>query len=84
MILENGYKAKDIVKNISRIDPSKRFAEGETLIIFDEIQDFPDIATSLKFFKLDGRYDVICSGSLLGSATEGSRATVSGIRRIMR
>lgn len=66
MILENGYKTEDIVKNISRIDPSKRFAEGETLIIFDEIQDFPDIATSLKFFKLDGRYDVICSGSLLG------------------
>lgn len=36
------------------------------MIFFDEIQDFPEIATSLKFFKEDGRYDVICSGSLLG------------------
>ena len=30
------------------------------------MQAFPDMATTLKFFKLDGRFDVICSGSLLG------------------
>lgn len=65
-IIEDGYSPSDIIRNISRIDPSKRFEEGQTLIFFDEIQDFPDIATSLKFFKLDGRYDVIASGSLLG------------------
>ena len=35
-------------------------------MIFDEIQDYPDIATSLKAFKIDGRFDVICSCSLLG------------------
>lgn len=66
MITADGYGAEDVVKNISRIDPSKKFIERETLIIFDEIQEFADIATTLKFFKLDGRYDVICSGSLLG------------------
>ncbi|MCQ2306672.1 MAG: AAA family ATPase [Bacteroidales bacterium] len=33
---------------------------------FDEIQEFPDCATSLKFFREDGRYDVICSGSMMG------------------
>ena len=65
-ITSDGYKAADIVKNISMLDPSKKFIEGKTLIIFDEIQEFPDIATSLKFFKLDGRFDVICSGSMLG------------------
>ncbi len=65
-ICEGGYKADMIVKNISRIDPSKEFREGDTLIFFDELQEFPDIATSLKFFKQDGRFDVICSGSLLG------------------
>ena len=62
----DGYKAEDIIKNITLLDSSKRFIAGKTLIFFDEIQDFPDIATSLKFFKLDGRFDVICSGSLLG------------------
>ncbi len=36
------------------------------MIIFDELQEFPDIATALKSFRIDGRFDVICSGSLLG------------------
>ena len=66
MITADGYSAADIIKNISRIDPQKRFVEGRTLLFFDELQEFPDIATSLKFFKQDGRFDVICSGSLLG------------------
>lgn len=66
MIIDNGYSAIEIIKNISRIDPSKKFMANNTIIIFDEIQDFPKIATSLKFFKIDGRFDVICSGSLLG------------------
>lgn len=65
-ITADGYRADDIVKNISRMDPSKRFPAGQTLIFFDELQEFPDIATSLKFFKTDGRFDVICSGSMLG------------------
>ncbi len=66
MITEVGYKAEDIIKNISRIDPSKKFIKGKTLIFFDELQEFPEISTSLKFFHIDGRFDVICSGSLLG------------------
>lgn len=48
------------------MDPSKRFEPGETIIIFDELQEYPEIATSLKFFKMDGRFDVICCSSLLG------------------
>ena len=66
MITTDGYKAEGIIKNISRIDPSKRIIEGETLLFFDELQEFPEIATALKFFKIDGRFDVICSGSMLG------------------
>lgn len=42
------------------------FVPHETIIIFDEIQDCPEARTSLKFFKEDGRYDVIGTGSLLG------------------
>lgn len=66
LITENGYRTADIIKNISRIDPSKKFAEGETLLFFDELQAFPEIATALKFFCQDGRFDVICSGSMPG------------------
>lgn len=65
-IIEDGYDAKDIIKNISVLDPSKRFIPGKTLIFFDEITEFPEITTSLKFFCIDGRFDVICSGSMLG------------------
>lgn len=43
-----------------------QFVDGKTCLIFDEIQDCPRARASLKFFKLDGRYDVICTGSLLG------------------
>ena len=65
-ILSDGYETASIIKNISLIDPSKRFIPGKTLIFFDEITEFPEIATALKFFCIDGRFDVICSGSMLG------------------
>lgn len=66
MIIADGYKTEDIIKNISRIDPSKRFKPQKTLLFFDELQEFPEIVTALKFFHMDGRFDVICSGSMLG------------------
>ena len=65
-IITDGYEAADIIKNISLIDPTKKFVPEKTLIFFDEITEFPEIATSLKFFCIDGRFDVICSGSMLG------------------
>ena len=65
-ITAEGYKPESIIAAISRIDNSLIFEPGKTLIFFDEIQDHPDITTSLKFFCQDGRFDVICSGSLLG------------------
>ena len=66
MITADGYRAAEIIKNISLLDPSKRFIPGKTLLFFDEMQDFPNISTALKFFCIDGRFDVICSGSMLG------------------
>lgn len=65
-ITSDGYEVGQVLRNITLIDPSKQFIAGETLVLFDEIQEYPDIATTLKAFRLDGRFDVICSGSLLG------------------
>lgn len=42
------------------------FEPGNTVLILDEIQDCPEARTALKFFRLDGRFDVIGTGSLLG------------------
>lgn len=65
-IFSSGYSPENVIKEISLINPALRFVPNETLILFDEMQACPDCATCLKFFKQDGRYDVICSGSLLG------------------
>ena len=62
-IFDDGFEVDKIIKNISLKNPNFRFVPNETLIFFDEIQAFPNCATSLKPFKIDGRYDVICSGA---------------------
>lgn len=43
-----------------------KFKEGETVVVLDEIQVCPQARTALKFFRDDGRFDVIATGSLLG------------------
>lgn len=65
-IFDDGFEVNSIIKNISLIDPNLEFIDGKTLIFFDELQDCINCATSLKSFNEDGRYDVICSGSLMG------------------
>jgi len=65
-IFENGFDVDTIIKNITFINPNFEFIPGKTLIFFDELQSCINCATSLKAFNLDGRYDVICSGSLMG------------------
>ena len=65
-IFDDGFEVDTVIKNISFLNPSFEFVAGETLLFFDELQECPNAATSLKFFKLDGRFDVICSGSMMG------------------
>ena len=55
-----------ILLNLSAQIQGATFTPGATCFIFDEIQDCPEARTSLKFFKEDGRFDVIATGSLLG------------------
>lgn len=62
-----GSKAvDDILLNLSTLIKDVTFTPGDTCFIFDEIQECPEARTSLKFFKEDGRFDVIATGSLLG------------------
>ena len=65
-IFNDGFEVDVILKNISLLNPDIEFVSGDTLFFFDELQACPNCATSLKFFKQDGRFDVICSGSLMG------------------
>ena len=65
-IFDDGFEVDTILRNISLRAPQLEFVPGKTLIFFDELQACVNCATSLKSFKQDGRYDVICSGSLMG------------------
>ena len=55
-----------IILNLSALIPNSRFIKGKTCIILDEIQECREARTALKSFKMDGRFDVIATGSLLG------------------
>ena len=65
-IFEEGFEVDNIIKNITLKMPELELEEYNTLIFFDEMQECVSTATSLKSFREDGRYDVICSGSLMG------------------
>jgi predicted AAA+ superfamily ATPase len=62
-IVNDGYSAQSVIKYITLLDPTKKFVEGETLLILDGLQAFPSIATALKAFQIDRRFDVICTGA---------------------
>lgn len=65
-IFDDGFEVDAIIKNITLHNPEFKIIPDDTLIFFDELQDCPNCATSLKAFNQDRRYDVICSGSLMG------------------
>ena len=65
-IFEDGFEVDNIIKNITLKMPELELTENDTLIFFDEMQECVSTATSLKAFREDGRYDIICSGSLMG------------------
>lgn len=65
-IFQNGFDIETIIKQMTVRISNISLVEGETLIFLDEIQDCPEAITALKFLAIDGRYDVIASGSLLG------------------
>ena len=65
----------DMVINISAMIPGSVFIPQQTCLILDEIQECAAARTALKFFKMDGRYDVIATGSLLGVRGYGTRTS---------
>ena len=65
-IFDESFEVDSIIKAISIRNPRLEFIPGVTLFFFDEMQECPNVATSLKFFREDGRFDVICSGSMMG------------------
>ena len=70
-----GSKAvDDILLSLSAQIAGVTFTPDKTCFIFDEIQECPEARTSLKFFKEDGRFDVIATG--INSVPVGSEDIV--------
>lgn len=63
---EGNFDVNQMLLSISAIDSTARFIPGKTLLILDEIQDCTNARSSLKYWDIDGRFDVICTGSFLG------------------
>lgn len=63
---DGDFSVDQMVLSITANIPTARFVKGKTLLILDEIQDCPNARSSLKYWDLDGRYDVIATGSFLG------------------
>ena len=66
-VFSGSLEVDNIVMLLSALLGSEAvFESGQTVIVLDEIQECPEARTALKFFRIDGRYDVIGTGSLLG------------------
>ena len=65
-IFSGNLDIKTLLIQLSSYQPNVPIIEGKTLIFFDEVQKCPQVLTALKSFALDGRFDVIASGSMLG------------------
>lgn len=65
-IFDGDFDIDEIIFSLSLKYKTARFIPYKTVLIFDELQDCPNARSSLKYFALDGRYDIICTGSLLG------------------
>lgn len=57
---------ESVILRITAAFPQAKIEANQTCFIFDEIQDCPRARGALKYFSLDGRFEVMCTGSLLG------------------
>ncbi len=69
---EGDFDVNQMVLSITAVEKQARFIPKNTLLILDEIQDCANARSSLKYWDIDGRFDVICTGSFLG--VKGFRA----------
>lgn len=73
LAFEGSKRVDDVVMSLTALLPGSTFEARHTCLVLDEIQECPAARTALKFFHLDGRYDVIATGSLLGVRGYGDR-----------
>lgn len=81
MAFEGDLDVNKIITSLSAIIHDVEFEARKTCLILDEIQECPQARTALKFFHLDGRFDIIATGSLLGVKGYGRPDSTGKIER---
>lgn len=56
----------DMIRDLSGSLIGTKFIPNKTVIIFDELQECANARSAIKPFMLDGRFDIIATGSLIG------------------
>lgn len=64
-LLDKSDTVDDMIANLS-LFADKPFVRGKTFLFFDEIQEFKELATKIKFWVDEGSFRYVFSGSLLG------------------
>lgn len=85
-IFDGDFIINRITLDLSAIIPDAHFVPNKTIIIFDEVQECANARASIKAFMQDGRYDIVCTGSLLGIKgynRKNSRGIPTGFEKII-
>ncbi len=65
-LFDYDLNVNDLIVSLSASNLGSKFIPYKTVIIFDELQECANARSALKPFMEDGRFDIICTGSLLG------------------
>lgn len=76
-IFRNAQNAQDILFRLSAYVTTP-LIPGQTLIFFDEVQEYPEVVTMIKFLVDEGNFRYIMSGSLLGVELKDLRSEPVG------
>ncbi len=82
-IFDGNLDANTIITNLTAF-VQQRMEPGKTLVLFDEVQECPNVRTAIKFLVEDGRFDYVESGSLLGVRYKEIQSYAVGFEEIYR
>lgn len=81
-LLKNSENVDDLITNLS-LFADKPFEKGKTVVFFDEIQEFKELTTKIKFWVDEGSFKYVFSGSLLGVELKGIKSAPVGYLKTM-
>lgn len=82
-LFENIKTVEDFYLQVSMTYGDKMGNKEDTLIFIDEIQEYPNLLTLLKFLSQDNKFTYIASGSLLGvTLSQTTSIPMGSIRKV--